>query len=166
MWCFASSDGYLFHVEPYCGSDTKLKETELGQGADVVLGLIEKCNLPSGSSVTFDNLFTSLTLLNELTKQGIGGLGTIRQNRLENAAVSLKKNMKKTESGTYDCAINNHKNAVVTWHDTAIVTCTSNYTAALPKSSVLWWSKIKKNRHSYAKCSQTIQSKNGGSRFI
>ena len=89
LWCLASSDGYLFNAELYCGSNTKPKETGLGQGTDIVLGLIEKCNLPSGSSVTFDNLFTSLTLLDKLTKRGIGGLGTIRQNYLKNAAVSL-----------------------------------------------------------------------------
>ena len=90
----------------------------------------------SGSSVTFDNRFTSLILLDELTKRGIGGLGTIRQNRLKNAAVSLNKNMKRTERVTYDCAIDDHGNAVVTWHNTAVVTCAFNYTAGLPESSV------------------------------
>ena len=89
LWCLALPDGYLFHAAPYCGSNTKPKETRLGQGADIVLGLIKMCNLPSGSSLTFDKLFTSLTLLDKLTKRGIGGHGTIRQNRLENAAVSL-----------------------------------------------------------------------------
>ena len=66
LWCLASTDGYLFHAEPYCGADTKLSDTGLGQGADVVLGLIEKCGLSSGSSVTFDNFFTSFPLLDEL----------------------------------------------------------------------------------------------------
>ena len=42
LWCLASPDEYLFHAEPYCGSNTKPKETGLGQGADIVLGLIEK----------------------------------------------------------------------------------------------------------------------------
>ena len=77
LWCLTSTEGYLLHAEPYCGSDTMLKDTGLGQGADVVLGLIEKCNLSSGCTLTFDNLFTSLPLLDELSKRGIGGLGTL-----------------------------------------------------------------------------------------
>ena len=48
LWCLASIDGYLFQAEPYCGADTKLSNTDLGQGADVVLGLVEKVCLPSG----------------------------------------------------------------------------------------------------------------------
>ena len=44
LWCLASPDEYFFHAAPYCGSNTKPKETGLVQGADIVLGLIEKCN--------------------------------------------------------------------------------------------------------------------------
>ena len=124
----------MFHAEPYCGSDTKLKDTGLGQGADVVLGLIEKCNLSSGCTLTFDNLFTSLPLLDELSKRGIGGLGTLRQNRLENTPVPTKQLMKKTIRGSYQGATDNHGNTVIIWHDTAVVTCASNYAEALPES--------------------------------
>ena len=67
LWCITSSEGYLLHAEPYCGIDTDLPDTGLGQGADVVLGLIEKCEAKAGSNVTFENLFTSLPLLDELT---------------------------------------------------------------------------------------------------
>ena len=58
-----------------------MPDTGLGQGADVVLALIEKCEVKAGSTVTFDNLFTSLPLLDELTELGIGALGTLQQNR-------------------------------------------------------------------------------------
>ena len=146
LWCLASSDGYLFHAEPYCGSDTKLRDTGLGQGGDVVLSLIEKCNLQSGSCVTFDNLFTSLPLLDMLSELGIGGLGTIRPNRLQNAAVASKQVMKKTTRGSYDCAVDDHGNAVVVWHDAAIVTCASNYAASQPVTSIKRWSKTQKKK--------------------
>ena len=146
LWCFTSTEGYLFPAEPYCGSDTKLKDTGLGQGADVVLGLIEKCNLSSGCTLTFDNLFTSLPLLDELSKRGIGGLGTLRQNRLENTPVPKKQLMKKTIRGSYQGATDNHGNTVVVWHDTAVVTCASNYAEALPESFVTRWSKTKKRK--------------------
>ena len=79
LWCIISSKGYLLHAEPYCGVDTDLPDTGLGQGADVVLGLIEKCKLKTG--FTFDNLFTSLPLLDELTELGFGALGTLTQNK-------------------------------------------------------------------------------------
>ena len=42
LWCLASTDRYLFYAKPYCGPDTKLSNTGFGQGADVVLGLVEK----------------------------------------------------------------------------------------------------------------------------
>ena len=32
LWCVTSSNDYLIHPEPYCGSDTDLPETDLGQG--------------------------------------------------------------------------------------------------------------------------------------
>ena len=62
----------------------------MGQGADVVLGLLDKGNI-----VTFDNLFTSLPLLDKLTEKGIGGLGTLRQNRLQNAPLKEEELRKK-----------------------------------------------------------------------
>ena len=77
LWSITSSEGYLFHAEPYCGVDTDLRDPGLGQGADVVLRLIEKCEIKAGSTVTFDNLFTSLPFLDELTELGIGALGTL-----------------------------------------------------------------------------------------
>ena len=59
FWCITSSEGYLPHVEPYCGVNTDLPDIRLDQGADVVLGLIEKCEVKAGSTITFDNLFIS-----------------------------------------------------------------------------------------------------------
>ena len=120
LWCLVSTDAPLFYAEPYCRADTKLSNTGLGQGADVVLGLVEKGGLSSGFSVTFDKLFTSFPLLDELLKRGIGGLVTIRQNRLENETVPSKQAKKKTEKDSYDCSTDNCVDAVVFWHDTAI----------------------------------------------
>ena len=86
LWCFDSNDGYLFHSEPYCGAAPKLSDTSLGQGEDVVLGIAEKvvCRVVSLLPLTTFYLFF---LLDELSKRGIGGQLTIRQNRFENAAV-------------------------------------------------------------------------------
>ena len=54
-----------------------MPDTSLGQRADVALGLIEECEVKAGSTVTFDNLFTSLPLLDDLTELGIGALSTL-----------------------------------------------------------------------------------------
>ena len=91
LWRLASTDKLLFLAEPCCGADTKLSNTGLDRGVDVVLGLVEKGNLSSGSSVTFENLVTSFPLLDELSKCGIGGLVTIRKNHLKNEAVLSKQ---------------------------------------------------------------------------
>ena len=80
LWWLCSSDGYFIHAEPYCGSDINIEETGSGQGPGVVLALIDKCKLPKQSTVTFDNLFTSLPLLNKLSDDSIYELGTIREN--------------------------------------------------------------------------------------
>ena len=54
--------------------------------------------------------------------------------------------MKKTERGFYDCSTDTRGNAVVVWHDTAIVTCASNYAGAEPESFITRWSKAEKKK--------------------
>ena len=61
LWCLCSSDGYLLYAEPYCGKGTSLSETSIWQGSDVVLGMIEKCDLTKGSTVAMDNFFHYVT---------------------------------------------------------------------------------------------------------
>ena len=80
VWCCNCSIGFTRWVEPYCGKSTQIPDRGLGQGPNVVLGLINEDhgNLPQGSDVSFDNLFTSLDLLDEMSKRGIAGSGTMR----------------------------------------------------------------------------------------
>ena len=102
--------------------------TGLGQGADVVLGLIEKCEVKVGSTVTFQNLFTSLLLLDELMELGIYALGTIQQNRFHGGPVANKITLAKKPRGSYDF-VTDGKNLVVSWSwlDKKGVTCATNY---------------------------------------
>ena len=83
LFIFASSygayGGYLIHAEPYCERDKNTEETELGQGPDIVLRLIDKCKLPKQATVTFENLLASLPLLDNLSEDSIYGLGTSRK---------------------------------------------------------------------------------------
>uniref|UniRef100_A0A671KWE7 PiggyBac transposable element-derived protein domain-containing protein n=1 Tax=Sinocyclocheilus anshuiensis TaxID=1608454 RepID=A0A671KWE7_9TELE len=61
VWSLAFSGGYLYHMEPYAG-------TGLGQGPSVVLGLAEKAGVPGGCNFMHDNLFTTLSLIDEMIK--------------------------------------------------------------------------------------------------
>ena len=96
------SNGYRLHAEPYCGKDTNLPEIGLRQGSDVVLGMIEKCDLTKGSTMAMDNFFTTLPLLDKLTDMGMYGVGTIRENRLHGAPLKKKAALQKETRGTFD----------------------------------------------------------------
>ena len=134
------SEGYLLHKEPYCGVDTDLPDAGLSQGANVVLGLNEKCEVKAGSTVTFDNLFTSLPLLDELTELGIGTLCTLRQNHFHVAPVANKTTLAKKPRGPYNFATNG-KNLVVSWLNNKVVTCATNYVNCNPVITAQRWSK-------------------------
>ena len=122
-----------------------MPDTGLGQGADVVLGLIEKCEVKAGSTVTFDNLFTSLSLLDELTELGIGALGTLQQNHFHGAPVANKTTLAKKPRGSYDFATNG-KNLVVSWLDNKVVICATNYVTCNLVSTDQRWSKSAKKQ--------------------
>ena len=117
-----------------------MPDTGFVQDADVVMGLIEKCKVKAGSTVTFDNLFTSLPLLDELTELGIGALGTLQQNRFHGAPVANKITLAKKPTGSYDF-VTDGKNLVVSWLDNEVVTCATNYVTCNPVSTAQRWPK-------------------------
>ena len=71
------------------------------------MGFTEKRGLSNGLSVTFDNLFTSFPLLDELSKGGIGGLASI--NYAGAAPESFIKRWSKEEN---QCADGTRSNVV------------------------------------------------------
>ncbi|KAK8387206.1 hypothetical protein O3P69_018089 [Scylla paramamosain] len=95
VWVLATSKGELILCEPYGGTKTKLFDYDLGQGPNVVYGLVEDAKLVAGSKVVCDNLFTSLDLLDNMSKKGIGVIGTMRQNKLCNISLPSKQQAKK-----------------------------------------------------------------------
>ena len=111
-----------------------MSDTGLGLGADVVFGLTEKCEVKAGLIVTFDNLFTSLPLLHELTKLGIGALGTLQQNRCHGATISNKTTLAQKPRGSYDFDTDG-KNMVMSWLDNKVVTCATIYVTSNPIST-------------------------------
>jgi hypothetical protein len=74
VWALCTSGGSGLWFEPYCGRDTCVEDKGLGQGPNVVLQLVEKTELPPGSELYFDNLFTSFPLLERLSEMNIVAL--------------------------------------------------------------------------------------------
>ena len=48
-----------------------MDKTGLGQGPDVVLGLVDLGQVPAGDDIYFDNLFTTIPLLEKLSEKGV-----------------------------------------------------------------------------------------------
>jgi hypothetical protein len=144
-WCLNSSSGYLIQCEPYQGAGTTKTYKSLGMGGSVVMDLISE--LPSDLSfqLYFDNLFTSLKLIDELTLKGIGATGTIRVNRVENCPLIDPKLLKKSARGEHDHRLDvNSSVVIVRWHDNAIVTMASNCHGVRPLGKVKRWSAAEK----------------------
>ena len=118
LWCLCSYDGYMVHAEPYCGSSTDLPNAGYGQGGDIVLGLVGKCKLRAGHEISFDNLFTGLPLLDQLSAIGIGGTGTVWENRIPKEAHNyFSISLMKTKPWGSMSSIGSEDKILVTWKD-------------------------------------------------
>ena len=111
--------------EPYCGSDTDIADAGLGQGPNVVMSLVEKAGVLQGSSVYFDNIFTSFPLLQQLSSRGIGGTGTVRRNRLHRVPLPDAKDAEKMERGDSRSVYKDDQVCTV-WRDNKAVYVASN----------------------------------------
>ena len=156
MWCQNTPTGYLLAFDPYQGKTYKGDENmekEFGKAASTVLYLIEeysvdKKNLPY--HFFFDNFFTSVPLLTELTNRGYNGTGTIRSNRLDKTCPVLSVEvMSKKERGYHSSIsgiLGEREVTVTRWNDNAVVTVASTLLGENPKGKVKRWSK-KDSKH-------------------
>lgn len=89
--------------------------------------MVEKADLPVGSDLFFDNLFTSFPLLKKLSDLGIAGTGTVRQNRLHRVPIRGKKDLenKTNPRGTVDVVYSSDQ-VLVGWKDSKAVYMASN----------------------------------------
>ncbi|XP_051576272.1 piggyBac transposable element-derived protein 3-like [Myxocyprinus asiaticus] len=117
--------GFVYQMEPYAGSHTRLVETGLGQGPSVVLGLAEKAGVPPGCKFYYDNLFTTLTLVDEMTKRGYGSCGTLWENRLFDIPLTSAKSFRKTSRGDAEFLVEDGK-LIMRWNDNSVVTVVTN----------------------------------------
>ena len=125
VWCLNTNDGYLIQCNLYIGKGDY--NPKLGLEGSVVTKLIRKLPSDFKFNATFGNLFTSLNLLQMLTKNGIGETGTLRANRTDKCAIKDNKAIGKESCGTYDFRYDSaNKILVVRWNDNSVVTLASN----------------------------------------
>ena len=86
--------------------------------------------------IFFDNLFTSFDLLERLSERGLGGTGTVRQNRLNRVPIVKKKELEKktVERGTFEAVFNGDQ-VLVAWKDNKGVYMGSNKYGVDPLST-------------------------------
>ncbi|XDV25950.1 hypothetical protein PO909_029774 [Leuciscus waleckii] len=121
LWSLSSPTGYMYHMEPYCGVHTHLPETGLGQVPSLVLVLAEQAEVPPGCNFVHDNLFTSLSLINEMTKREYWCERSMRPCRLHDVPFKDVKNFQKMARGSSE-VLTQGKKLLVRWKDNDVVT--------------------------------------------
>uniref|UniRef100_A0AAZ1WYE3 PiggyBac transposable element-derived protein domain-containing protein n=1 Tax=Oreochromis aureus TaxID=47969 RepID=A0AAZ1WYE3_OREAU len=129
IWSLASSSGFVHQMEPY--------------GPSVVLGLAEKAEVPPGVKFYHDNLFTTLSLVDEMTLRGYGSCGTMRQTQLHNVPFTAPQTFKKTPRGDAEYLVEAEK-LIVRWNDNSVVTMVSNMEREFTETEAKRWNKQKR----------------------
>jgi hypothetical protein len=141
MWCLNTTTGYLIQFEPYQGAGTVDIQKSLGMGGSVIVDLIAELPSDRPYRLYFDNLFTSLKLVDVLTERGIGATGTVRVNRIEKCPLVDVKMMSKKPRGSYDYMLDEEHNLIVIrWNDNSVVTVVSNCHGLQPIMNAQRWS--------------------------
>lgn len=146
VWARSGVSGYVYDFEVYQGARANRPEiSSLGSCADVVLRL---CDGLEGKShkVYFDNLFTTLDLLDRLASKKIYAIGTLRKNRLLGAGEALKSDKHMKDRGSISVATNEKNITVTKWNDNNFVYTASTYAGAEPMSEASRWDKKRKER--------------------
>ncbi|KAF2904606.1 hypothetical protein ILUMI_01568 [Ignelater luminosus] len=144
------SYGYVTFFDLYQDAKSKIeKYSSLGLGPSLVLTYadtkLSKINAPY--YFYFDNSFTAVALLEELSLRKIKTTDTIRENRRTQCPLPTNKIFKKQQRGTYDHRVTNNKSIIVTaWNDNNIVNIASNSTNVFPVHQVSRYSRSNKKR--------------------
>ena len=138
LWARAGSDGILHDFDIYQGKrETTEQSSGLGMTGDVVIDMIKK--LPDGQNFVIfaDNLFSSLKLVQELTKRGFWYVGTVRENRLKGCHLKPEKDLKTEKRGALDRKTELNSNIVaVRWFDNRKVDLISSCVGVEPVKKV------------------------------
>lgn len=139
-----SKSGFCYFLEIFTGRENEScfrlpNEKDLGASANIVIRCIR--NVPNFQNyrICFDNYFSTLPLLVELSKRGIQTVGTMRRNRLRNKKLPKDKEIMSLARGSsleMVTKIDDVEIASVTWRDTKVVSLISNFVGTNPMQSV------------------------------
>ncbi|CAG4968921.1 unnamed protein product [Parnassius apollo] len=128
LWVGATRLGYVIWFDPYQGKSSTIAEgyKQFGLGGSVIL---EFADVLQGRDPTlpfnlfFDNYFSSIPLLHELSNRGLRATGTIRENRTSKCPLESNKDFKNTDRGSFEFKSSLPTNILVyKWNDNSVVT--------------------------------------------
>lgn len=139
-----TESGYCYFFEIFTGMENDASsrlpsESDLGSCANVVVRMLRMVPDYLNYKVCFDNYFSTVPLIVELSKRGIHSVGTIRKNRLYNDNLPSDKELLSLPRGSsleMTTTIENIQLANVTWRDNKIVNLVSDYVGTDTMQSV------------------------------
>lgn len=149
FWCLCTRLGYVIQCEPYQGAGYMTYDKDLGLGASVVLDIVSELPQGCGFKLFGDRFFSSLKLVDQLKKKGIGYTGTVMSNRVERCPLSSSKEMTKKPRGSYDYLLDTTTDTlVVVWNDSCPVHLVSNVYGVNPVQACTRWISTTKKKES------------------
>ncbi|KAG4071994.1 hypothetical protein HA402_010931 [Bradysia odoriphaga] len=139
-----SLSGFCYYFEIFTGQENDaskrlLHEPDLGASANVVVRMTRPIPNDLNHRVFFDNYFSTLPLISELSKRGIHSVGTMRQNRLYNDKLPGDKTIMSLPRGSsFEMTINIENTEItnVTWRDNKVVNLISDFVGTDPMQKV------------------------------
>lgn len=139
FFVMSGSSGFVYALEMYAGSEKQQNNNDLGVTANVVLRLCQNVPKHKNYKVYFDNYYTSIPLMTELSSHGIQSIGTVRRNRIPDCKQPSEADMKKSERGAsvqYITRTDETDIACVTWKDNKVVNVLSTFCDKEPTHQV------------------------------
>lgn len=163
-----SSSGFCYFFEIFTGQDKDASkrltnEKDLGSSANVVVRVLRSVPNFLNYRVCFDNYFSSLPLIVELSKRGIHSVATVRKNRLYNDKLPDEKEILSTPRGSsleMTESIDNVDIVNVTWRDNKTVNLISDFVGTDPIQSVQRFDK-KIGKKIFIDCPNIVKEYNG-----
>ncbi|KAK3910294.1 PiggyBac transposable element-derived protein 3 [Frankliniella fusca] len=120
----------------------------MGVGAMAIIALSKCIKNPKSSSLTFDNWYTGLPLINYLQSElNTCSLGTIKSNRMENCPLKPDKDLLRTQARGYvESQVSKTGVVVMKWLDNKVVSLAGTRAGVQPLGAVLRWDKASKSR--------------------
>lgn len=150
MWRAAIAEsGYVVDIYLYTGKDEKDYAADVGLGGSVVLKLMTDYG-GVGHIVAMDNLFSGVSLFEQLLARKIYAVGTARPDWKQfpfSIAYTKDSDQNKFEKGTMFATVKDKKVVAIAWKDSKFVHHLSTaFPAFEPGTTVDRWSSVEKRR--------------------